>query len=124
MAGDTFDGALLLFHHMENNGVRTTDVHDYGVQVYVEKIENSVRCLSLSVKLMYYLISRKIYEQVVHFGPWAFNGLRIGLRRYTEDQTRCVSTQCQPQLAWRTERQDPCVCGPARARGCGTREHH
>ena len=60
MAGDTFDGALLLFHHMENNGVRTTDVHDYGVQVYVEKIENSVRCLSLSVKLMYYLISRKI----------------------------------------------------------------
>ena len=51
----------------------------------------------------------------MHIGPWAFNGLIIGLRRHTEDQTRRVSTQCQPQLSGRTERQDPCVCGPARA---------
>ena len=73
------------FNHMENTGVHTTDFRDYGVQVYDEKIENSVRCLSLSVKRMYYLISRKILELVVHFGPWAFNGLSIGLRRRTED---------------------------------------
>ena len=60
MAKDTFDCALFFFDHMENNGVCTTDFHDYGVQVYVEKIENSVRCLSLSVKRTYYSISRKI----------------------------------------------------------------
>ena len=60
MAKDTFDCALFFFHHMVNNGVCTTDFHDYGVQIYVEKIENSVRCLSLSVKRTYYSISRKI----------------------------------------------------------------
>ena len=60
MAKDTFDCTLFFFHHMENNGVCTTDFHDYGVQVYVRKIESSVRCLSLSVKQTYYSTSRNI----------------------------------------------------------------
>ena len=66
MAGDTCDGALLLFLHMEDNGVRTTDVHDYGVQVYVEKLGNSAHLLSRSVERGSYFTHRNIYKLVVH----------------------------------------------------------
>ena len=115
---------MLFFHDMESDGVCSTDFHDCEVQVYVEKVENSVRGLSRSVKRGAYCISRNMLGLVVHFGPWAFNGLSIELRSRAEDQTRCALTQCQLQLFGRAQRQDLGAGGPAGAQGCGTRGHH
>ena len=60
MAENTLGGALLFFHDMESDGVCSTDFHDCEVQVYVEKVENSVRGLSRSVKRGAYCISRNM----------------------------------------------------------------
>ena len=60
MAENTLGGALLFFHDMESDGVCSTDFHDCEVQVYVKKVENSVRGLSRSVKRGAYCISRNM----------------------------------------------------------------
>ena len=66
MAENTLGGALLFFHDMESHGVCTTDFHDCEVQVYVEKLGNSVHLLSWSVERGSYFTHRNIYKLVVH----------------------------------------------------------
>ena len=92
-------GALLFSHAVGSNGVCNSCCNDCQVQVYVEELDNSARGLSWSVEQVSYRIRRSILEDVLHHGPWAFNGLSIEMRRRTEHQTRCVLTQRQPQLA-------------------------